>query len=75
MDFAGVLPKQAADIMRNKKRQAYSSDLSDEEWIRIKPLIKEDVYYGPKGRTKHSRREMLDAIFYVVKTGCQWREL
>lgn len=61
--------------MRNKKRQAYSSDLSDEEWIRIKPLIKEDVYYGPKGRTRHSRREMLDAIFYVVKTGCQWREL
>jgi transposase len=61
--------------MRNEKRQAYSSDLSDDEWISIKPLIKEDVYYGPKGRTKHSRREMLDAIFYVVKTGCQWREL
>lgn len=61
--------------MQNEKRQAYSSDLSDDEWIRIKPLVKEDVYYGPKGRTKHSRREMLNAIFYVVKTGCQWREL
>ena len=33
------------------------------------------MYYGPKGRSKHSRRAMLNAIFYVVKTGCQWREL
>jgi len=61
--------------MKNEKRQAYSSDLTNDEWVRIKPLIKEDVYYGPRGRTKHSRREMLNAIFYVVKTGCQWREL
>ena len=61
--------------MRNEKRQAYSSDLSDDEWIKIKPLVKEDVYCGPRGRTKHSRKEMLNAIFYVVKTGCQWREL
>jgi transposase len=61
--------------MKPSKRKPYSSDLNDEEWERIKPLIREDVHYGPKGRSKHSRKEMLNAIFYVVKTGCQWREL
>lgn len=61
--------------MKRTKRKPYTSDLSNDEWERIKPLIREDVYYGPKGRSKHPRREMLNAIFYVVKTGCQWREL
>jgi transposase len=61
--------------MRAKKRKAYTSDLSNEEWDRIKSLIKADSYFGRKSRTKFSRREMLNAIFYVLRTGCQWRDL
>jgi len=61
--------------MRAKKRKAYTSDLSDEEWDRIRPLIKADKHFGLKSRTKFSRREMLNAIFYVLRTGCQWRDL
>lgn len=61
--------------MRVKKRKPYTSDLSDEEWDRIRPLIKADKYFGLKSRTKFSRREMLNAIFYVLRTGCQWRDL
>ena len=61
--------------MKLKKRKAYTSDLSDNEWARIQPLIKTDVYYGPKGRTKFSRREMLNAMFYILRTGCQWRDM
>ncbi|MGW0633316.1 transposase [Streptomyces sp. NPDC002758] len=32
---------------------------------------------GPKGgrRDKHPRRRIVDAIFYVVRTGCAWRQL
>ena len=32
--------------MKDKKRKAYTSDLTDDEWDRIKSLIKEDNYYG-----------------------------
>lgn len=61
--------------MRARKRKPYTSDLSDKEWDRIKPLIKADNHFSPKSRTKFSRREMLNAIFYVLRTGCQWRDL
>jgi putative transposase len=61
--------------MRAKKRKPYSSDLSDKEWDRIQALIKADKHFGAKSRTKYSRREMLNALFYVLHTGCQWREL
>jgi putative transposase len=51
----------------------YTSDLSDAEWQLID-------YCFPKpskqGRPReHSFRELLNAIFYLVKTGCQWRNL
>lgn len=61
--------------MREKKRKPYTSDLSDEEWDRIQPLIKADRHFGPRSRTKFSRREMLNAMFYVLRTGCQWRDM
>lgn len=61
--------------MKDKKRKNYTSDLTDDEWDRIKHLIKQDHYSGGKGRTKFSRREMLNAIFYILKTGCQWRDM
>ena len=61
--------------MKDKKRKAYTSDLTDDEWDRIKHLIKQDNYYGGKGRTKFCRRERLNAMFYILKTGCQWRDM
>ncbi len=61
--------------MKDKKRKTYTSDLTDNEWDRIKHLIKQDNYCGGKGRTKFSRKEMLNAIFYILKTGCQWRDM
>jgi putative transposase len=53
--------------------KSYPSDLSDAEWSLLKPHLP-----GPKrwGRPRlHSPREILDAIFYVLKSGCQWRML
>ena len=61
--------------MKKMGRRSYTSDLSDDEWERIQPLIKADKHFGPKSRTKFSRRETLNAIFYVLRTGCQWRDL
>jgi putative transposase len=47
----------------------YPSDLTDEQWALVKPLI--SVY--PGGRPRQTpMRDVLDAICYVLRTGCQW---
>lgn len=57
------------------KRKAYRDDLTDEEWKRIEPILNARPYRGAGTRSKYSRREMLNAIFYVLRTGCSWRDL
>jgi putative transposase len=52
-------------------RPPYPSDLSDREFAVLAPHLPAP---GPCGRPwKHPLREILDGIFYVVRTGCQWR--
>jgi putative transposase len=59
--------------MPGMMRRAYQSDLSDAEWAMIEPHL--PVPKAP-GRPKlHSLREILDAVFYVVRGGCAWRLL
>ena len=41
--------------MRAKKRKPYTNDLSDEDWDRIRPLVKADRHFGLKSKTKFSR--------------------
>jgi transposase len=56
-----------------KPRRYYSTDLSDEEWEILQPLVPEAT---PGGRPRvHQTRELLEAIFYVVRGGCAWRLL
>ena len=55
------------------KRKHYDSDLSDLEWEVIRPLL--PVHQGAGRKMQLDLREVLDAIFYVVRTGCQWRAL
>jgi len=55
----------------------YPSDLSDAQWSRLEPLLKESRgrrHAGGRPR-KHELRRVVDALLYVVKTGCQWRQL
>ena len=55
-------------------RKPYPDDLSDVEWELIEPLISSSMI--KQGRTpKYPRKEILNAIFYVLRTGCQWRHL
>jgi putative transposase len=54
-------------------RTAYLTDLSDAEWSYLEPHLP-----APKiiGRPKiHHTRKVLDAIFYILKSGCAWRLL
>jgi putative transposase len=54
-------------------RRAYLSDLSDAEWECIEELLPTPEN---EGRPRlHSLREILNAIFYVVRSGCAWRLL
>lgn len=51
----------------------YASDLTDKEWEVVSKLMPVGIKSGrPR---KWSVRIMLNAIFYVEKTGCQWRQL
>jgi putative transposase len=50
----------------------YPSDLTDEQWQLIRPLLPKPA---KRGRPRIERRDILDAILYVVRTGCQWRQL
>jgi transposase len=51
----------------------YDSDLTDEQWQLIEPLLPPPATAGR--REKHPRREIVNAIQYVVRTGCAWRLL
>lgn len=51
---------------------SYPSDLTDEQWALIEPM----VAVKPGGRpAKHPRRRIVEAILYVNRTGCSWRQL
>ena len=55
-------------------QKRYPDDLTDGEWALIQPLLP----IGPRGqgrKPKYTRREMLNAIFYVLRTGCSWRHI
>jgi putative transposase len=54
-------------------RKPYPTDLSDAGWKYIEPHLPAPKGYG-RPRT-HSLREILNAIFYLLKSGCQWRLL
>src|SRR5262245_47348650 len=54
------------------RTQRYPSDLTDQQWALVKPLI--PVYPGGRPRST-AMRDVLDAVFYVLRTGCQWRFL
>jgi len=55
----------------------YPTDLSDEEWDQIKALVPAPKSgEGKRGRPpKLERRTLLNALFYVVRSGCAWRLL
>jgi transposase len=54
------------------RAQSYPSDVTDEQWALIEPHI--PVYPGGRPRTT-DLRDVVDAVFYVLRTGCQWRYL
>ena len=55
------------------ERRAYPSDVTDEEWAILEPLMPRAK---PEGRPQEiERREIVDAILYVLRSACPWRYL
>jgi len=56
-----------------KKTKRYPSDLTDEEWARMAPLMPTP---GRTGRPREVEfREVINAVRYLVRSGCGWRML
>ncbi len=54
------------------RTQSYPSDVTDAQWVLIEPHL--PVYPGGRPR-KTDLRDVVDAVFYILRTGCQWRYL
>ncbi len=55
------------------KRTAYFTDLSDKQWQLLEPLVPAVKSGGRPAQ--HTRREIMNGILYILRTGCQWRAL
>src|SRR5439155_18840545 len=57
------------------RRKSYPRDLTDDEWTLLALLLERPKRDG-RGRPRTvDRREVVNAILYVLRTGCQWRYL
>lgn len=54
-------------------RPSYATDLTDAQWKLVDSLLPSPNLNGR--HEKHPRREIINAILYVVRTGCAWRHL
>src|SRR6266516_4615181 len=64
-------PARSAKLAPPRRR--YPTDLTDREWALLAPLIPPPK---PGGRPAvHDRRELVNAMLYLVRTGCAWRLL
>ena len=51
----------------------YPSDLTDDQWALIEPHLPAEADFGRPRKT--AMRDVVDAILYILRSGCQWRYL
>lgn len=57
-------------------RKSYPTDLSDTQWLILEPLLMAVLNQSNRGRPRQVElREIINAIFYILRTGCAWRLL
>jgi len=64
---------EAARKRHAPRKERYPSDLTDAEWALIEPMIPAAQRGGRPRKT--DMREVMNAVRYVLRTGCQWRQL
>jgi len=60
-------------LLYDRSKLRYPSDLTDAEWVQIKPLIPK----GKPGGNKQSvdMRQVVNGLMFILSTGCQWRAI
>jgi transposase len=60
-------------VQESLSRKFYPSDLTDEQWAIVEPLIPPAKQSPRGGRPREvDMREVLNTIFYLNRSGCQW---
>jgi len=72
-EAARVKNRSDTSMRSTMGRQAYSSDLTDKQWDVLRPLIPLPSLDGRPATVE--RRELVNAILYVLRSGCPWRLL
>ncbi len=57
------------------ERQSYSTDLTDDQWQRLQECLPQAKDGRTGRRRKYPLREVVNALFYQLRTGCPWRDL
>ena len=64
---------KAAQETYKRNGERFETDLTDEEWALIEPLLPPPSRMGRQRKT--DLRDVFDAIQYMLGTGCQWRAI
>ena len=56
-------------MAKPRKKPAYPTELTDTQWQQIEPLFSNTRTY------KWSKRELTNAVLYLLDSGCKWRQL
>jgi putative transposase len=60
-------------VQEGSSRKVYPSDLTDEQWVIVEPMIPPAKQHPRGGRPREvDMREVLNTIFYLHRSGCQW---
>jgi putative transposase len=70
---SGRKPRRPTPPRPAGPRQPYPSDLTDDQWELIRPLLSTNAGAGRPPTTDF--REVVDAVFYLLREGCTWRAL
>lgn len=58
---------------RLEPNQVYPSDVTEAQWARLEPLLRKPR--GPGRPQRYPLRLIVNALLYLLRTGCQWRML
>jgi putative transposase len=72
-DETNPIPPSRRSALSHEGRK-YTSDLTDEQWARLSPLLPMPAP-GAGRPLALDMRAVVNAIFYILRTGCQWEEL
>ncbi len=63
-------------MREQETRRRYATDVTDEQWAVLQTVLLEPPARRGRGRPRTvDLRRVLDALFYMNRTGCQWRYL